>query len=75
MNEDSVFHEWRAASGEARAQERALTKASMLALDGQGDAPPEKEREKARTLRERADALFKSAMQEFKLRVGRSKDR
>lgn len=73
MDKDSVFREWRTASREAREQERALTKASMLALDGEGEAPADIEREKSRTLRERADALFKRAMNEFKLRVGRNR--
>lgn len=75
MHEDSVFREWRAASGEARAQERALTKASLRALDGEGETPSDNEREKARTLRHHADALFQCAMQEFKLRVGRRRGR
>jgi hypothetical protein len=71
MPDDSVFHEWRAADRQAHAQERAMTKASLSALEGKGEAPSDDEREKARTLRQRADALFQRAMREFKQRVAR----
>ncbi len=71
MPDDSVFHEWRAADREAHSQERAMTKASLRALEGKGEAPSDDEREKARTLRQSADALFQRAMHEFKLRVAR----
>jgi hypothetical protein len=71
MPDDSVFHEWRAADREAHAQERAMTKASLRALEGEGEAPSDDEREKARTLRQTADALFQRAMHEFRQRVTR----
>ena len=71
MPDDSVFHEWRAADREAHSQERSMTKASLRALEGKGEAPSDDEREKARTLRQSADALFQRAMHEFKLRVAR----
>jgi hypothetical protein len=70
-DDNSVFHDWRAADREAHSRERALTKASLRALEGKGAAPSEDEREKARTLRQSADALFQRAMQEFKLKVAR----
>ena len=71
MPDDSVFHEWRAADREAHSQERAMTRASLRALEGKGEAPSNDEREKARTLRQSADGLFQRAMHEFKLRVAR----
>jgi hypothetical protein len=73
MHDDSVFHEWRAADREAHAQERATTRAALRALEGKGESPSEKECEKARTLRGSADALFRLAMHEFRLRVARIK--
>ena len=71
LDDNSVFHEWRAADRQAQSQEQAITKASLRALEGKGEAPSDDEREKARTLRQRADALFQRAMREFKLRVAR----
>ena len=73
MPDDSVFHDWRAADKEAHAQERVMATASLRALEGKGANPSESEREKARTLRQDADALFQRAMQEFRLRIGRIK--
>jgi hypothetical protein len=71
MPDDSLFHEWRAADREAHFRERATTKASLRALEGNGEGPSDEEREKARTLRQSADALFQRAMHELKLRVAR----
>lgn len=73
MPDDSVFHDWRAADKEAHAQERVTATASLRALEGKGASPSDSEREKARTLRQDADALFQRAMQEFRLRIGRIK--
>ena len=73
MPDDSVFHDWRAADKEAHAQERMMAAASLLALEGKGASPPDSEREKARTLRQSADALFQRAMQELRLRISRIK--
>lgn len=73
MPDDSVFHDWRAADKEAHAQERVMATASLRALEGKGASPSESEREKARTLRQSADALFQRAMQEFRLRISRIK--
>lgn len=70
-DENSVFHEWRAADRDAHAQERMMAKASLRALNGEGDAPSDVEREKARTLRQTADALFQGAMHEFRKRIDR----
>ncbi|MEO8654222.1 MAG: hypothetical protein ABI409_08875 [Ramlibacter sp.] len=69
--ENSVFHEWRVADRDAHAQERIMARASLKALNGEGDAPSEIEREKARTLRQTADGLFKGAMHEFRKRIAR----
>lgn len=71
MPDDSLFHEWRAADRKAHSQERATTQASLRALEGNGESPSDDEREKARTLRQGADALFQRAMHELKLRVAR----
>jgi hypothetical protein len=71
VSDDSLFHEWRAADRKAHALERTVTKASLRALGGEGEAPTAHEREKVRTLRQAADELFHLAMKEFKLRVAR----
>lgn len=66
----NLFKEWRTADRQAHTLEQALSKASLAALDGHGDAPPtEADREKARKLRHTADDLFHLAMAEMARRA------
>lgn len=65
---DNVFNEWRTADRQAHELEQVLSKASLKALQGEGDAPSPEERDRARRLRQTADDLFHLAMAEMKAR-------
>lgn len=65
----TLFNEWRTADREAHKLERALTAASLAALEGRGEIPSEQQRRSARKLRETADDLFRLAMDEFATRA------
>jgi hypothetical protein len=58
----NLLNEWRLADRAAHALERAISRASLAALSGQGDGPSLEDREKARRLRAIADDLFALAM-------------
>jgi hypothetical protein len=60
-NED-LFQEWRTADREAHAMEQLVTRESLLALEGKGQAPTADDRAKAQGLRHTADDLFQLAM-------------
>ncbi len=66
---ENLFSEWRTADRKAHLLERALSKASLRALEGHGEAPSSQDRAKAHQLRETADDLFRLAMDEMKSRA------
>jgi len=66
---ENLFNEWRAADRKAHDVEQALTRASLAALEGRGEPPSVRERERAHRLRHTADDLFQLAMAEMKARA------
>lgn len=65
----NLFNEWRAADRKAHALEQALTRASLLALEGRGEPPSARDRAQAQKLRHIAHDLFQLAMAEVKARA------
>jgi hypothetical protein len=54
----TLFNEWRTADREAHKLERALTLASLQALDGHGAVPSDDEHQAARRLRQQPTICF-----------------
>jgi hypothetical protein len=68
---ENLFKEWRAADRQAHLLEKALTQASLIALETRGEAPSPQQRDRARRLRQAADDLFALAMAEMKSQADR----
>jgi hypothetical protein len=60
------FARWRTRDAEARVAEESVLEASMQALDRRGSPPSMEKRDKARQLREGANALLQAAFAEVK---------
>jgi hypothetical protein len=63
------FQEWRDADRAARAAECDVLKASLQALDRQGNPPSLSARAQAKRLRELADGLLRTAMTDMDARA------